>query len=168
MWYNWKKQDCYSSFVTQPVLRRNHSLFQSELSIAFELVLLLSISTTLSSSNCWSLRPRLSVSSIFTSTACIVRQYLSKMWPILLAFHGFVIRRKLVSSLNLYAIYCLHDQSSWYPPFVSKTTFQNFSGISDLISKVSNFKHHTKLWSKCSILLLASLHLSQFAGEKNF
>ena len=158
----------YSSFVTQSVLRRIHTLFQSELSTSIELVLLLSISTTLSSSNCWSLRPRLAVSSIFSSTACFIRQYLSKMWPMPLAFHGFVIRRKLLSSLTFYDIYCLHDQSSWYLPLFSSTTFQNFLGISDLLSKMSNFQRHTKLWSKCSILLLSSLHLSQFAVEKNY
>ena len=121
-----------------------------------------------SSSNCLRLRPPLSVLPLFSSTTCFIRQYLCKMWPIPLALHGFVIFRKLISSLNLYNICCLHDQSSWYPPFFSITTFQNFSCISDLLSKLPKIRHHTKLWSMCSILLFSSLQLSQFAGEKNF
>ena len=92
-----------------------------------------------SSSNCLSLRPRLSVPSVFSSTTCFVRQFLSNMWPVPLAFQGFVVCRTLLSFLTLYNIYFSHDQSSWYPQFFSGTTFQNFSGTSDLRFKVSKF-----------------------------
>jgi hypothetical protein len=35
------------------------------------------------------------------------------------------------------------DRSNWSSPSLSSTTFQNFTGISDLLSEVSNFQHHT-------------------------
>jgi hypothetical protein len=120
-----------------------------------------------SSSNCLSLLPRLSVPSIFSSTTCFIRQFLRQMWQIPLAFQVFVICKKLLSYLTLYNIHCWYDQHRWYPPFFSSSTFQNFSFISDLLSTVSKIQHHTKLFSKCSILLVSSLHFSQFAGEKN-
>jgi hypothetical protein len=40
------------------------------------------------------------------------------------------------------------------------TTFKNFPGISDLLSEVSKFQHHTKLCSKCSTLLVSSINVS--------
>jgi hypothetical protein len=42
----------------------------------------------------------------------------------------------------------------------SRTTFQNFPGISDLLSEVTKFQHHTKLCSKYSSLLVSSLTVS--------
>ena len=36
---------------------------------------------------------------------------------------------------------------------LSSTTFQNFPCISDLLSDVCKFQHHTKLCSKCSIFI---------------
>ena len=42
----------------------------------------------------------------------------------------------------------------------SSITFHNFLGISDLLPEVSQFQHHTKLWSKCSTLLVSSLNFS--------
>jgi len=51
---------------------------------------------------------------------------------------------------------------------LSSTTFQNFPRISDLISDVCKFQHHTKLCSKCSILLVSSLNLSPVWWQKVF
>ena len=39
------------------------------------------------------------------------------------------------------------------------TTFQSFSPIFDLLSEVSKSQYHTKLCSKCSILLISFLYL---------
>ena len=61
----------------------------------------------------------------------------------------------------LYVIH-LHfsqDRSDWSSPSFFSTTFQNFSGISDLFSVVSTFQRHTKLCSKCSCFLVSSLNL---------
>jgi len=44
-------------------------------------------------------------------------------------------------------------RSNWSSPSFSSTKFQNFSpGISDLLSEVSNFQHHKKLYSNCNTL----------------
>jgi hypothetical protein len=53
----------------------------------------------------------------------------------------------------------LHDRSKWSLSF-SSSTFQNFPGISDLLSEASNLQYHTKLYSECSTLLVSSLNLS--------
>ena len=47
------------------------------------------------SSSCLRLLPRLPVSSIFPSIRCFRRQFLCKMWQILLAFLRFILRRIL-------------------------------------------------------------------------
>ena len=59
-----------------------------------------------------------------------------------------------------------HDRSNWSSPSFSSTTFQNFQDISDLFSEVSKFRHHTKLCSKCSTLLVSSLSLSPVCWGK--
>ena len=60
----------------------------------------------------------------------------------------------------LYVIYLhfSHDRSNWTSPSFSSTTFQNFPGISDLLSEMSKVQHHTKLCSKCSISLASYLN----------
>jgi hypothetical protein len=62
--------------------------------------------------------------------------------------------------LTLCAIHFSRDRNSWSSPSYSSTTFQYFPGISDLLTAVSKFQHHTKLRSKSSILLAASLRRS--------
>jgi len=57
-------------------------------------------------------------------------------------------------------------RSNWYSPSFSSTTFQNFTGISDLLFEVSEFQHHTQLCSKCSALLVSSLNLSPICWWK--
>ena len=46
-----------------------------------------------------------------------------------------------------------HDRPIWSSPFFTSTTLRNFPGISDLISEVSKFQHHTKLCPKRSTSL---------------
>jgi hypothetical protein len=103
------------------------------------------------SSSCPRLLPRLHVTSILSSicpsTTCFRRQFPSKMWPILLAF--------LPPWLYVILLHFSHDQYSWYFQS-STTTFQNGPGISDLLSEMFKFQHHTKLCPKCSTSLVSS------------
>ena len=54
-------------------------------------------------------------------------------------------------------------------PSFSSTTIQNFQDISDLLSEVFKFQHHTKLCSKCRLLLVffSQIYIP-FAGEMKF
>jgi len=45
---------------------------------------------------------------------------------------------------------------------------QHFPGISDLLSTVSKFQHHTELYSNCSILLASSLNFSPICCWKEY
>jgi len=54
----------------------------------------------------------------------------------------------------------LRDRSNWSSPSFSSTTFQDFLGISDLLSEESKFRFRTKLYSKCNTSLVSSLNLS--------
>ena len=85
---------------------------------------------------------------------CFRKQFLNKMWPIQFAFVLFIVR----SSPRWFCVivHVAHDLSNCSPSFPS-TTFQNFPDISDTPSKLSKFQQHTKLCSKCSILLVSSL-----------
>jgi hypothetical protein len=97
------------------------------------------------------------------SITCLGRQFLRKMWPVLLAFLLFTVCRIFLSSwlLVLFAtLHSPHDRSSWFSPSVSITTFQSFPFISDLRSDVSNFQHHATLYCKYSTDLVSSLNLS--------
>lgn len=78
------------------------------------------------------------------------------MWPVLLAFlvlpfagHSFLPW--------FFILYFSHNLPNWSSPPFSRTTFQNFHGIYDLLFYVSNFYHHTNLCSKCCISLNSSL-----------
>jgi len=100
---------------------------------------------------------------------CFTKQFLCKTWPTRLTFLCLIVCRIFLSS---YAFsntsYFSHDWSNWSSPSSSGTTLQNFPGISDLLSGVSKFHHHTKLYSKCSNLLVSSLNLSLICWQKAF
>jgi len=83
------------------------------------------------------------------------------MWPIQLAFLLFTVCKIIPVFLdcNVPLLHFSHDRSSWSPSF-SSTTFQNFPGISNLLSAVSKFPHHKKPCPKCSILIHSSLNVS--------
>ena len=95
--------------ILLPVLW-GHSLSQIEFSTEYDLVLPLSIFSTLfslrSPSSCLHFLPHLPVTSIlphtFSSITCFRRQFLCKMWPIQLAFLLFIVCRIFFSSLTLY------------------------------------------------------------------
>jgi hypothetical protein len=75
---------------------------------------------------------------------CFRRQFICKMWPIQLTFLLFIVYRIFLSPLNVCNTY----------------SFQNIPVISDILSEVSRFQHHTMLCSKCSTSLVSSLNLN--------
>ena len=59
------------------------------------------------------------------------------------------------------------DRPNWSPLSFLSTKFKNFPDISDLLSEVSNFQHHTQLLPKCSILLTCPLNLNPFCPRRD-
>jgi hypothetical protein len=118
-----------------------------------------------SSSSCIRLLPRLPVTSlppsILPSITRFTRQFLSKMWPIQLAFLLFIAQYSYPPWLFVILPYFSYERSNWSSPSFSNARFQNFPRISDLLSEVSKFQHHIKLCSKCSTSLACSLHLKR-------
>jgi len=106
------------------------------------------------SSICLRLLPLSPITSILPSTfpskTCCRRQLLHKMWPIWLAFHLFTVRRILFYPLTLCNISSLLTRSVQL--IFCSTTFQNLSGISDLLSEVSQVLARHK----------AMLHVQEF------
>jgi hypothetical protein len=98
--------------------------------------------------------------SIFPSVTCCRRHFLCKMWPIQLGFLFLIVCWIFPSSLTLYNIPNFSNDQSNRSPSFSSTIFQNFSGISDLLSKASKFQHCTMLCSQCSKLLISSWNWS--------
>ena len=99
---------------------------------------------------------------------CFSRQFLSKIWPIHLAFlPSFLIVSWIFLSSGVTLLHFSHDRSNWYSSSLSRTTFQNFSGTSDLLSEECKFQHHTQPCSKCCTSLLSSLNLSPVCWWKS-
>jgi len=91
---------------------------------------------------------------------CYRRQFLRKMWPVQLPCLCFIVCGIFLSTLTLCNTYSFHMIDPTYLHPSTAPHFHNFPGISDTLSKVSKFQHHTKLCSKCSKLLVSSLNLS--------
>jgi len=82
--------------------------------------------------------------------------------------------------LYVMLLHFAYDLSNWSSPPFSSTTIKNLPGISDLLSKMPMFLHHTKLYSKlnqhndapqdskCSIWLVSSLYLCPVCQWKVF
>jgi hypothetical protein len=96
------------------------------------------------------LSPRLPVLS-FLQHRVLSTQFLRKMWPTQLALFLLYVVYSSPSSLCVILLHFSRDRPKWFSPPFSSTTFQNFPAISDLLSEVSKFQHHTKLWSKHSV-----------------
>ena len=119
-----------------------------------------------SSSSCLCLLCGLPVIFILPSITCCRRQFLFKMHPIQLAFLLFIACRIFLSSMTpCNILHFSYDWSNWSPSF-SSNTFQNFPGISDLLSEVSKFQYQTKLCFKCGTLLASSLSSSPICWWK--
>jgi hypothetical protein len=87
----------------------------------------------------------------------------------------------VTNPVNLPSFYCMYDlyflqpftilhfshvRSNWPSPSFSNTTFQNFPGISGILSEGSKSHHRPRLCPKCSTLLVSSLNLSPEYGEE--
>jgi len=83
-----------------------------------------------------------------------------------LAFLLLIVRTMFLSFLTLCNIYYLHHMSYRYSQPFSITISENFQGICDILTEADKIYHHTKLCSKCSILLVSSLNLSPIC-ERN-
>jgi len=141
-----------------------------------DLVLPLPVSSILffsvkSNCSCLCLLPQLAVNFIlpyiFPSITCFRRQFLLKMWPIQLALFLLIACRIFffwftVCNTSSFS----DDRSKWSSSSFTRNTLRNFIGISDLLSEVSNFQHHTKLSPKYSILLVSSLNSSPIHWRK--
>ena len=88
---------------------------------------------------------------------CFRRQFIRTMSPGQLAFLRFLlyVAYSLSPSLDVILLHFPHDWSNWYSLSFSSTTFQNFPGISYLLSEVSKFQHHTKPCSNRSVQVSA-------------
>jgi len=115
-------------------------------------------------SSCLRLLLRLSVPSIlpctFLSITWFRRHFLRKMWPVHLAFLLFIACKTLLFNLTPYNTSCLTRSVHWSSSFYN-TTFQNFPGISDLLSECPRFikpvfqtSHFTRLFLKFKSNLL--------------
>ena len=80
----------------------------------------------------------------------------------------FILCRIFLSSSTLRSIHLSHVLSSWSSPSFSSTTFENFSVVSDLISEVSKFQHHSKVCSTFRTSLVSSLNLNPIFRRKAF
>ena len=126
-----------------------------------------------SSSTCLLGRPLLPVTtilpSIYRSVTCFSRQFPRKMWPIQLAFHLRALRRIFFSSSTLCNTSSFFTQSV---QMISAILLQHYilklSRNSGLLFEVSKLQHHTKLYSKCSTLLVSSSNLSPICWRKEF
>ena len=153
---------CFRSFIIIMFLQQLHSLSQSEFfrvqSSASSFKAKNPLFSLRSSSNCLHFLPLHPVNcilpSIFPSTTCFRRQFLHKMWPIQLGFLLFIVCKIFLFSLTL----C---NTSSFPTWAVQQIFS--SRLQD-ISKHSKyfwstfqsvkFLHHTKLYTKCSTLLV--------------
>ena len=128
----------------------------------------LSVSSTLyslsSSSRCLRLPPRLPVRSVLPSIFCssnlfykaVPTQDVTNQLDFFFLFVGYSSPPPwLYVTLLLFS----HDRSNWSPPSFSNATCQNVQVISDPLSELANFQHHTKLYSKCNFSLVSFLNL---------
>ena len=137
-----------SLIIPYSVLRQVNKLFQRKFPIPRDLMLLpftssphtaqfsaasfnfhYPVVSLRSSSSCIRLLPPLPVNSLFPSIACFRRQFLRYMWPILLTFLRFIVRRMLV-----YLTQC--------------NTSSLFTGSLQMIFSII-FRHHISKLARC-------------------
>ena len=152
-------------FINLFVCMSVHSLFQSDFSTECDIVLssfnsqylILSLK---SSTSYLLILPRLPVTSIlpsiYPSITCFRRQLLRKIWPIQLAFRLCTVCRIFLSSSTLRKIF--FDSRTIGPTDLlnpsTEPLFKTFQAFLIYFPKCPKFQHHTKLYSKCSSLLV--------------
>jgi len=108
-----------------------------------------------SPSSCLHLIPRVPVAynllCTYVSVTCFRQLLPRKKWPIKWNFFLFIVCKIFLSSwYHVILLNFSNDRFKWCSPSFSSTIFQNIPGISYLLSKVSKFQRHRKLYSKCS------------------
>jgi len=99
------------------------------------------------------------LSLCFPSTTYFINQFLRKVWPIQLAFILLCLVGYFSPCWLFVTLLRLsHDPSNWSSPSGFTTTFQNIPGISDLLSELSNFHHHTSFY----VTLKSNLPVKRF------
>jgi hypothetical protein len=81
------------------------------------------------------------------------------VWPIYIACLLFIVYRIFLPS-PFVIFHFSHNQPNWFSASFPSTTLQNLPGNSDLLSEVSKFQHHTKLYSKCNTSPVYSSNIS--------
>ena len=107
--------------------------------------------------------------SICPSITCFRREFLRKMWPIILAFLQYIVCTTILSSSrtrNTSSFFTY--RSKWHPPSLSSTKSQTFQGIPDSLNKMPKFQRHTYLCSNYSTLPVPSLNWNPFHWWKEF
>jgi hypothetical protein len=91
----------------------------------------------------------------FLQKTCFTRQFLSKMRPIQIAFHLFSVCRVFLSFKTVRNTYQLFTRSiQLICSILHHHHIRNYPTVSDLLSKVPKFHHHTKTDSKRSVFML--------------
>ena len=143
--YSFRSQSIAPSKTSSYKVRPSVSSFNSQYPLNF----------LWSSSGCLSLPPRLPLTSfllfIFPQITCFRRYFLYEMWPNQSAFLIFIVSTIFLSFLNVRNAYSFFTRSGHMIfSILLQHHFSNFPTISDLLSDVSKFQHHTRLCSKCS------------------
>jgi len=148
----------YTSFVPLSALRQVHSLYQSQFSTQCDLVLPLSVYSIISfslrsSTSCLRLPPRLPyvLSFPLSFSNVFFTQHVTNQLAFLLLICMLFISFSLTPNTSSFLTQSVQ--------LISSATFQNVQVISDPLSELSKFQHHTKLRSKCSTLLVSPLNL---------
>jgi hypothetical protein len=87
------------------------------------------------------------------------------MWHVQIAFLLLYVRYPFRPWLYV-ILHVSRNRPNWSSPSFSSTTFQNFTGISDLLSEVSKFNQQTNLCSNCNSSLTSSLNLGRICRRK--
>ena len=146
------------TFILQSLLRQVYSYFQSDFSTECDLrsasyfnfqYLIVSF---MSSSSCLLLLPCLPIPPIFPSIMCLEgSSYKICDKYSYISFLLLYIEHSFPSWLCVILLQFSYERPNWSFTSFSRTTFKNFPGISDILSKESNFQHHKILCSKCRI-----------------
>ena len=110
------------------------------------------IASFMSSSSCLLLPPRLPVPSIFPSFTCLEGiSYTSCDQSSYISFFLLYVGHSFPPWLCVILFQFSYDMPNWSFPSFCSTTFKNFPGVSDVLSKESIFQHHKIVCSKCRI-----------------
>ena len=160
--------------ITYSLLRQFHSVFKSQFSTQCDLMFPLSVTSIIFFIKV--------IQQLLMSSPSSSRHFYPSINSV---FQKAVSSQSVTNPVSLPSSYCIQDtpppprlivtltpsshyQSNRSSPSFSSTTLQNFPGISDPLSEVSKFQHHSELCPKCSTLLVSSLQFSLLCWLKDF